>query len=102
MTIDYANAVISILDSHLAERGIIIPNPEKDDYEKDDPYDTIANIFGTDYYNLEDEIKTAETVDQVMTIFNNFLEDKHINLTENNLRAKILQFADKHPDVLRC
>ena len=101
MTIDYANAIISILDGHLEERGIVIPNPEKDDYEKGDPYDKLANIFGTDYYNLEDEIKTAETVDQVITIFNNFLEDKHINLIETNLRTKILQFADKHPDVLR-
>ena len=43
---------IEAFEDFLDEKGIVIPNDEKDD----DPY--ASNIYGTDYGNLSDRIET--------------------------------------------
>ena len=42
--------IIDIFEDFLEEKGIEIANPEKED-------DDVAILYGTDYFNLEDQIK---------------------------------------------
>ena len=50
--IEIAARIIDELDDFLNERGIVIPNNERD--AEDDP--NASNIWGDDYYTLEDAI----------------------------------------------
>lgn len=49
--------IIEAFEDFLDSKGVIVPNDEKQEAIKDgsDP-ETIGNIYGTDYYDLEDEI----------------------------------------------
>lgn len=49
-TRELAIAIIEKFEDFLDEKGIVIPNKEKDE----DPI--ASNIYGSDYYKLEDEI----------------------------------------------
>lgn len=42
--------IIEKFEDFLDEKGIVIPNSEKDED------DSASNIYGSDYYKLEDEI----------------------------------------------
>ena len=50
--------IIEIFEDFLNDRGITIQNDEKTEalYETDDP-DSIANIYGTDYGDLESSLE---------------------------------------------
>lgn len=48
--------IIDIFEDFLDERGIILDNPERDEDEDLDPEEA-ANIFGTDYGELQDAIE---------------------------------------------
>ena len=50
--------IIEIFEEFLEERGIVIDNPEKQDAIDDGEDEaSIANIYGTDYGNLEEELE---------------------------------------------
>lgn len=64
MTIDafqktqFIGDIIEIFEEFLEERGIVIDNPEKQDAIDDGEDEaSIANIYGTDYGNLEEELE---------------------------------------------
>jgi len=50
--------ILEIFEDFLAEKGIEIPNKERDEYYKDNPEDKEegAILFGGEYYHLEDEV----------------------------------------------
>lgn len=49
--------ILEAFEDFLDSRGVVVPNDEKQEAIKsgNDP-ETIGNIYGTDYYGLEDEI----------------------------------------------
>lgn len=53
---DKAGKILGIFEEFLNEKGMKIKNEQRDWAEKDDPFETYANIFGNDYYNLEDQV----------------------------------------------
>lgn len=48
---------IDIFEDFLEEKQITIPNPERNEYKSNDPLDTAAIIYGSDYDYLETKIK---------------------------------------------
>ena len=48
--------IIDCFEALLDDKGIVLENPDRDSDEDLDPEEA-ANIFGDDYYRLEDEIK---------------------------------------------
>ena len=55
-----AHGIIDVFEEFLEDKGIIIDNPERFSYIAEVRGDTrlvsLANIFGSDYYFLEDKI----------------------------------------------
>jgi hypothetical protein len=57
--LEFADAVIDEFGYLLGDYGIVLPNKEKEEYNDGKPKGEepeISNIFGTDYYRLEDAI----------------------------------------------
>lgn len=52
---EFKGQLIDIFESFLDERGITIPNPERDEDEDIDPEES-ANIYGSDYDELADKL----------------------------------------------
>lgn len=52
---EFKGQLIDIFESFLDERGIVIPNPERDEDEDLDPEES-ANIYGSDYDELADKL----------------------------------------------
>ena len=50
--------IIDIFEDFLDERGIVLQNPERDEDENLDPENS-ANIYGTDYGELQDAIEAT-------------------------------------------
>ena len=50
--------IIDIFEDFLDERGIVLQNPERDENEDLDPENS-ANIYGTDYGELQDAIEAT-------------------------------------------
>lgn len=48
---------IDIFEDFLDMKQVTIPNSEKDEYKSEDPLDTVANIYGSDYDYLDTQIK---------------------------------------------
>lgn len=57
--IDTVGKIIDIFEEFLNEKGIEIKNKERDWAKEDDPTELYSNIFGEDYYNLENQIIEA-------------------------------------------
>ncbi|MBQ7416583.1 MAG: hypothetical protein IJV18_00585 [Acidaminococcaceae bacterium] len=53
---EFIGQIIDIFEDFLDEKGIVIENPERDEDPNIDPEES-ANIYGSDYGALEDEIK---------------------------------------------
>lgn len=53
---EFIGQVIDIFEDFLEEKGITIDNPEKTEDPNEDP-DCIANIYGTDYGMLQDQLE---------------------------------------------
>ena len=49
---EFLGQLIDVFEDFLDEKGIVIPNPEKDD----DP-DNPANLYGTDYGNIQSALE---------------------------------------------
>ena len=54
---ELAGQLIDIFEDFLDTKQVNIHNSEKEEYKTEDPSDTVANIYGTDYYYLETKIK---------------------------------------------
>lgn len=52
---EFKGQLIDIFEDFLDERGIVIPNPERDEDEDLDPEEA-ANIYGSDYDELADNL----------------------------------------------
>ena len=54
-----AGEIIDVFEDFLDEKGIEIKNIEKEDAIAQGEFpDEVANIYGSDYYQLEDTLKT--------------------------------------------
>ena len=53
---EFVGQIIDIFEDFLDSRGVIIDNPERDEDPNADP-GSMANIYGTDYGELQDEIE---------------------------------------------
>lgn len=51
-----SGSIIDVFEGFLNEKGIVIENEERD-YDEDLNPEESANIYGDDYYHLEDGIK---------------------------------------------
>ncbi len=47
--------ILEMFEDYLQDKGVKIPNKERDEYETDKDTET-AILFGSDWYSLEDEI----------------------------------------------
>ena len=47
--------IVDIFEDFLAEKGIEMPNKERDE-DADGDLEGLATLFGSDYYHLEDQI----------------------------------------------
>ena len=47
--------IVDVFEDFLSDKGIEIPNKERDEYEADEDTEK-AILFGSDYYSLEDEV----------------------------------------------
>lgn len=57
MTTEKIGQIIEVFENFLNDKGIILENKERDRDQEDDPFDERSNIYGKDYYLLEDNIK---------------------------------------------
>lgn len=53
---EFVGQIIDIFEDFLDERGVILDNPERDEDPNADP-EGMANIYGTDYGELQDAIE---------------------------------------------
>lgn len=51
-----SEAIIDLFESYLCSIQATIPNEERDEAEKDDPYETYSFIFGSHYDQLKDAL----------------------------------------------
>lgn len=51
-----AEGIISIFEDYLHGKGIKIPNKEREEQEKMDPFETFSIIYGEEYYELREKI----------------------------------------------
>lgn len=52
---EFVGQIIDIMEDFLEEKGIVLDNPEREDYEEDP--DSLANIFGKDYDYIADRVR---------------------------------------------
>lgn len=57
MTTEKIGQIIEIFENFLNDKGIILKNKERDQDQEDDPFDKRSNIYGEDYYFLENNLK---------------------------------------------
>lgn len=57
MTTEKIGQIIEVFENFLNDKGIVLENKERDRDQKDDPFDKRSNIYGKDYYLLEDSLK---------------------------------------------
>lgn len=57
MTTEKIRQIIEVFENFLNDKGIILENKERDRDKEDDPFDERSNIYGEDYYLLEDNLK---------------------------------------------
>ena len=53
---DKAFKIMQVFEEFLYDKGVEIPNKDRDEYIADEGIEK-AILFGSDYYTLEDEIK---------------------------------------------
>lgn len=53
---EHADTIIDVIEDFLDRKGIVIPNPERDEAAKED--DSAANIYGDDYDDLQAELES--------------------------------------------
>ena len=53
---EFVGQIIDIFEDFLDSHGVIIDNPEREEDPNADP-ESMANIYGTDYDELQDEIE---------------------------------------------
>lgn len=53
--LEFIGQIIDIFEDFLDEKGVVIPNDERQERDFDD--DIIVNIYGTDYGNLSDDLE---------------------------------------------
>lgn len=58
--LEFIGQLIDIFEDFLDEKGIVIPNHDRDHDESLDT-ENAANIYGEDYFYLEDQIKETLT-----------------------------------------
>lgn len=51
-----SEAIIDLFETYLCSIGATVPNKERDEAEKDDPYETYSLIFGSHYDQLKDAL----------------------------------------------
>lgn len=52
---EFVGQIVDIMEDFLEEKGIVLDNPEREDYEEDP--DSLANIFGKDYDYIADRVR---------------------------------------------
>lgn len=57
MTTEKIGQIIEVFENFLNDKGIVLENKERDRDQKDDSFDKRSNIYGEDYYLLEDSLK---------------------------------------------
>lgn len=53
---EFVGQIIDIFEDFLDERGVLLENPERDEDPDADP-ESVANIYGSDYGELQDAIE---------------------------------------------
>lgn len=61
MTTEKIGQIIEVFENFLNNKNIILENKEREKDQEDDPFDKRSNIYGEDYYLLEDSLKEILT-----------------------------------------
>lgn len=80
--------IIDEFEAMLDKKGLTIENEERDEYAKESDK-TLANpaiIFGSDYYKLEDTVKSVKTVNEIVNAFRTFAEKKNLSLEPDDFK----------------
>lgn len=76
--IEIVSCIIDAYETMLDNQNTDLPNPEKDQYRIDDPTEKIANVFGSDYETIEENIIEMSDAESITNYMKKFTEGKGI------------------------